>query len=84
MLIMGEESTATMFSSGLITDIQYADIDTVTVVKPSTGKRTRYYRNALKLLREAIMDWNSMELKPCCMVQLGTYWMAITQGHYME
>lgn len=45
----------TLFTVGVITDIQYADVDDSLSV---TGKR-RYYRNSLSILKRAASSWGS-------------------------
>ncbi len=58
-----------MFSFALIADLQYADMDNGTNL---SGTRTRYYRNAIKSLRKAIEDWDSMDTDaPDFLMQLG-------------
>ncbi len=39
------EGVSTLFSFGLIADIQYADIDSV-IIEKRKALRNRYYRNA--------------------------------------
>jgi len=41
---------------GLLTDIQYADVDDG---KSYDQKRHRYYRNSLNLVKEAITNWKT-------------------------
>lgn len=43
---------------GIITDIQYADVDNGISYD---GKRVRYYRNSLNLVREAVDNWKKTE-----------------------
>ena len=70
---MCEESSCILFSFGLIADVQYADIENANreIMLEKKYTRTRYYRNSLHLLREAVADWNSQELKPAFVLQLG-------------
>ncbi len=59
-----------LFSFGVIADIQYADADN----RPNyTQSCTRYYRNALELLKEAVRHWSgdSCANKPRFVIQLG-------------
>jgi manganese-dependent ADP-ribose/CDP-alcohol diphosphatase len=44
-----------LFSFGLITDIQYADIDN----QSSGWGKERYYRDSIKKISPAIVDWNN-------------------------
>ena len=45
---------------GVITDIQYANVDDGISYD---GKRVRYYRNSLNLVHEAVNNWQAIELK---------------------
>ena len=57
-----------LFSFGLITDIQYADIND----KPNYSKtKWRRYRNALVCLQEAIAQWKEAKCSLSFIVQLG-------------
>ena len=48
---------------GLITDIQYADVDDGMSYDKT---RHRYYRNSLKLVREAVAYWKQHEIEDDC------------------
>lgn len=63
-----ENHEAPVFSFGLIADIQYADLNDGCNFH---GTRTRYYRNSLHLLRNAIRHWNEETMKPSFILQLG-------------
>ena len=65
-----KEESDCLFSFGVISDIQYADIDNRLNFSKTC---TRYYRNSLVLLREAIQYWSSdpPEMSPSFLVQLG-------------
>ena len=78
---MCEENSCILFSFGLIADVQYADIENATreIMPEKKCTRTRYYRNSLRLLREAVADWNSQELKPAFVIQLGDLFDANNQ-----
>ncbi len=43
---------------GVLTDIQYADVEDG---KSYDGKRNRYYRNSLNLVKEAVSNWKNYE-----------------------
>lgn len=45
---------------GVLTDIQYANVDDG---KSYDGKRVRYYRNSLNLVSEAVSNWKQIESK---------------------
>jgi manganese-dependent ADP-ribose/CDP-alcohol diphosphatase len=57
---------------GVLTDIQYADVEDG---KSFDGKRNRYYRNSLNLVKEAVANWKNYEklnqTKLKCIIQLG-------------
>jgi len=53
-------------SFGLIADVQYADLENGSDFAKT---RTRYYRNSLKILEEAVDWWKERNLS--CVVQLG-------------
>ena len=57
-----------LFSFGLITDIQYADICDR---QNSSNGRWRRYRNALFCLQEAVAHWKIVKSMPAFIVQLG-------------
>ncbi|KAL9970285.1 hypothetical protein ACROYT_G022637 [Oculina patagonica] len=57
-----------LFSFGLITDIQYADINDR---RNSSNTKWRRYRNALPCLQEAVAHWNGSKYSPSFIVQLG-------------
>ncbi|XP_038064627.1 manganese-dependent ADP-ribose/CDP-alcohol diphosphatase-like [Patiria miniata] len=67
---MEDTASACLFSFGVISDIQYADIDNRL---NSTKTHTRYYRNAVALLTKAIDYWNSdvSAMRPDFVMQLG-------------
>ena len=69
-----EPTDLPLFSFGVITDVQYGDIDDG---QSYDGSRKRYYRNAKKLFKEAVETWNQAKLKPCFVVQLGDF----IEGH---
>ena len=52
---VGERPQTPLFSFGVITDVQYADVDN----SLSCMNRMRYFREALYRLREAVQDWNN-------------------------
>ena len=56
-----------LFSFGLITDIQYADI----CDRQNSNGRWRRYRNALFCLQEAVAHWKTVKSLPAFIVQLG-------------
>ncbi|XP_038065399.1 manganese-dependent ADP-ribose/CDP-alcohol diphosphatase-like [Patiria miniata] len=68
---MEDRAPACLFAFGVISDTQYADIDN----RPNFTKTcTRYYRNALTLLSEAIDHWTSRDpsaVRPDFVMQLG-------------
>src|SRR5262249_5518512 len=53
---------------GLITDIQYADVDDGTNFD---GTRQRFYRQSLALTREAVSHWRTHQPQPKFLLQLG-------------
>ncbi|KAL9970284.1 hypothetical protein ACROYT_G022635 [Oculina patagonica] len=57
-----------LFSFGLITDIQYADIDNRQNYLKTKWRR---YRNALPCLQEAVAHWKGAKCSPTFIVQLG-------------
>eukprot|EP00696_Hemimastix_kukwesjijk_P013658 gnl/Hemi2/27104_TR9105_c0_g2_i1.p1 gnl/Hemi2/27104_TR9105_c0_g2~~gnl/Hemi2/27104_TR9105_c0_g2_i1.p1 ORF type:complete len:221 (-),score=29.58 gnl/Hemi2/27104_TR9105_c0_g2_i1:3-665(-) len=56
------EATLPLFSFGLISDVQYADIDN----RRSFAGATRHYRHALSHLEEAVASWNYRHLPRSC------------------
>ncbi len=71
---MGEKTNNILFSFGLIADVQYAETENASreiLIQDKMCKRTRYYRNSINLLKQAVVDWNSQELKPDFVIQLG-------------
>lgn len=57
---------APLFSFGLVTDVQYADVDDA----PNFDKTVvRHYRNALEILKNGITEWKKRDL--AFVVQLG-------------
>ena len=52
----------------MIADVQYADVDNGSNFNKT---RTRYYRNSLNQLHDAIVAWNKMDPKPSFLLQLG-------------
>ncbi|XP_012989219.1 manganese-dependent ADP-ribose/CDP-alcohol diphosphatase isoform X2 [Esox lucius] len=63
-----KDSTQPLFTFGIIADIQYADIDDGFNFKHT---RKRYYRNSIRLLRNALERWNTENVKPLFILQLG-------------
>ncbi|KAL0984033.1 hypothetical protein UPYG_G00136160 [Umbra pygmaea] len=63
-----------LFTFGIIADIQYADIDDGFNFSHT---RKRYYRNSINLLRNAQASWNTENIKPQFILQLGD----IIDGH---
>ena len=63
-----DDQRGILFSFGLITDIQYADIDDR---RSSSTKKWRRYRNALVCLEEAVAHWKGAKCSPSFIVQLG-------------
>lgn len=63
-----------LVSFGVLTDIQYADVEDG---KSYDGKRNRYYRNSLNLVKEAVSNWKSYEIsnqtKLKFIIQLGDF-----------
>jgi len=57
-----------LFSFGLITDIQYADISDR---QNSSNAKWRRYRNSLFCLQEAVTYWKAEKSSPAFIVQLG-------------
>ena len=64
-----------LFRFGLLTDVQYANVDDRLNFEGST---MRYYRNAVKLLEEAVKFWKKDE--PAFVLQLGD----IVEGNHVE
>ncbi|KAM4823473.1 manganese-dependent ADP-ribose/CDP-alcohol diphosphatase isoform X4 [Urocitellus parryii] len=62
------DNSERLFSFGVITDIQYADLEDGYNFQ---GSRRRYYRHSLVHLQGAIEDWNKESSMPCCVLQLG-------------
>ncbi|XP_063077273.1 manganese-dependent ADP-ribose/CDP-alcohol diphosphatase-like [Engraulis encrasicolus] len=67
-----------LFSFGIIADVQYADIDDESNFKQT---RKRYYRNSLKLLQNAIDAWIVEKVKPSFILQLGDIIDAFNKTH---
>lgn len=63
-----EDHEPPLFTFGIIADIQYANIDDGLNFKRT---RTRYYRNSIKLLREANKCWGKEKVNPSFILQLG-------------
>ena len=62
------DETEILFSFGLITDIQYADICDR---QNSSNAKWRRYRNSLFCLQEAVTYWKAEKSSPAFIVQLG-------------
>lgn len=54
-----DDASAPLATFGMITDIQYADVEDGT----SFDKKQRYYRNSLNLVREAVKNWRAYSQK---------------------
>lgn len=68
MICEGSSESNVLFSFGVITDIQYADIrDRLNYFKT----KWRRYRNALSCLRGAVAHWKDAKSSPAFIVQLG-------------
>lgn len=65
---MTECAGAPLFSFGVISDIQYADLDDGSNFART---RTRYYRSSLQLLRKALEHWSESAVPPSFVLQLG-------------
>ncbi|KAJ8363745.1 hypothetical protein SKAU_G00125760 [Synaphobranchus kaupii] len=63
-----DESLPPLFTFGVIADIQYADIEDGFNFKHT---RKRYYRNSLRLLRNANEKWKGEAVQPSFIIQLG-------------
>ncbi|XP_038160248.1 manganese-dependent ADP-ribose/CDP-alcohol diphosphatase [Cyprinodon tularosa] len=63
-----ELSPPPLFTFGVITDVQYADIDDGFNFSRT---RRRYYRSSLQLLRNALSGWSLSAVKPDFVLQLG-------------
>jgi manganese-dependent ADP-ribose/CDP-alcohol diphosphatase len=57
-----ETKEAPLVVFGVLSDIQYADVDDTSDLKSILTQRKRYYRNSLNLVSSAIRDWKSAEL----------------------
>lgn len=64
----GSRESDVLFSFGLITDIQYADICDRQNYQKTKWRR---YRNALTCLRRAVSHWKDAKSSPAFIVQLG-------------
>lgn len=60
------ESVTPLTTFGIITDIQYADVDDGMNYDKT---RHRYYRNSLKLVSEAVQNWRQHEIDNQCQLQ---------------
>lgn len=68
MVIDSNNEGDVLFVFGLITDIQYADIDD----RPNYSKtKWRRYRNALSCLQRAVNHWKTQAPSPMFIIQLG-------------
>jgi len=63
---MDQPQPKPLFSFGLITDVQYADVEDAHNFDKSV---LRHYRNALKILKNAVTEWKNWDLS--FVVQLG-------------
>jgi len=64
----GEECIGGLFTFGCIADTQYADIDNGTNFD---GSRVRYFRNGLRVAREAVEAWRSLRTPFAFIANLG-------------
>lgn len=65
---MGAKVQKPLFSFALITDVQFADIENGYSYDKT---RRRFYRNSIRLLTDAVKEWNQMSPSPAFLIQLG-------------